>query len=68
MNYKYSLGKKFVDPEDLKPVRNDLATLDPEAIMEIANKLVGQNGFSYQEVDELAKTSRVIRRMQAFID
>lgn len=67
MNYKYALGKKLVDPDDLKPLRNDLGTLNPEAIMLMANKLVGLRGFSNAEIDELAKTARVLRRVKTFV-
>lgn len=68
MNYKYALGKKFIDPQDIRPTRLDLATIDTEALYAIANAMVRSQDFTPADGDMIAKVARIINRLKSDLD
>jgi hypothetical protein len=64
MNYKYALGKRFIDPEDLKKARLDLASVDTEALLAIADAMIRSEDFAHGDGDMIAKVARIIYRVK----
>jgi hypothetical protein len=68
MNYKYALGKKFIDPQDIRSARLDLATIDTEALHAIADAMVRSQDFTPGDGDMIAKVARIIYRVKNDLD
>ena len=68
MDYKHALGKKFIDPEDLRPSRLDLATIDPADLHVIAEIVVRSSEFTRSDGDFIAKVARIIQRLKHDLD
>jgi len=64
MNYKYALGKKFIDPQDLRAARLDLATIDTGAMLAIADAILRSEDFTPGDADMIAKVARILHRLK----
>ena len=64
MNYKYVLGKRFIDPDDLRLSRLDLATINTQDLHAIAEVMVRSSDFTRSDGDIIAKVARIIQRIQ----
>jgi len=68
MDYKTALGKSFIDPQDLRPTRLDLATIDIEALHVVAEAMVRSSDFTPADGDMIAKVAHVLQRVKADLD
>lgn len=68
MDYKHALGKKFIDPEDLKKTRLDLGSIDTEDLLRIAQAIVDSSDVDSHDGDTIAKVARVLYRVKNDLD
>lgn len=68
MNYKYALGKKFIDPDDIRQVRLDLATIDVSAMLDIADAITRSKDFIPANGDMIAKVAHILDRLKHNLD
>ena len=65
MNYKYALGKKFIDPDDFWVTRLDLATINTDAMLAIADAMLHSEDFAPSDADMITKVARILHRLKS---
>jgi hypothetical protein len=68
MDYKYALGKKFVDPDDLKKTRIDLGSIDTDNLLRIADAIVASSDMDSHDGDSIAAVAHVLYRVKHDLD
>lgn len=68
MDYKHALGKKFIDPEDLKKTRLDLGSIDTENLLRIAQAIVDSPDMDNHDGDTIAAVAHVLYRVKNDLD
>jgi hypothetical protein len=68
MDYKYALGKKFVDPDDLKKTRLDLGSINIDNLHRIAQAIVDSSDMDSHDGDTIEAVAHVLYRVKHDLD
>ena len=68
MDYKYALGKQFIDPNDLKKTRIDLGSIDIENLHRIAQAIVDSSDMDSHDGDTIEAVAHVLYRVKNDLD
>ena len=68
MDYKHALGKKFVDPDDLKKTRIDLGSINIDNLHRIAQAIVDSSDVTSHDGDTIEAVAHVLYRVKHDLD